>query len=342
MKTANIVLDYQNTITRPPQALPTMMAQACASDGATIAAWRELWLANIRANKEKFGSFADHAVGKLHGSAEGLPVIVAGSGPSLKLNIEHLKDRPKFMKLVSCLHNFHAMEDAGANVDYYVSLDAQELTVEEVSEGGTRSADEYWELTKDKTLVCVICTHPKLLEKWQGKVLFFNVPVPEKAYMDEVFAIERFMQWFSTGGCVLGAATYFAKAYLGCPTCLFVGADFSFSNRDKVKFHYWDSKYDKSIGETLKAVDVYGNTVRTWGSYYNFKQWFDYLSNVVPGIWINCTEGGIFGAYREGNIQSILYLDLLDAYKMFKIHDNIEYQAKNPSVEGPGSNVILI
>jgi hypothetical protein len=342
MKTANIVLDYQPTISRPPQALKTMFNQACSSDGATIQAWREQWLANIRANKIKYGSFADHAAGSLHGSAEGLPCIIAGSGPSLKLNIEQLKNRPKFMKLLSCLHNFHAMEDNDCNVDYYFSLDAGEITVGEVSEGGKRTEEEYWELTTDKTLICVICTHPKLLEKWRGKVLFFNVPVPNKGYMDEVMAIEPFHQWFSTGGNVLGAATYFAKGYLGCPACIFVGTDFAFSNRDQIKFHYWDSKYDASIGETIRAVDIYGNSIKTWGSYYNFKQWFDYLTNVMPGIWINSTEGGIFGAYREGNIQSILYLDLQDAYRMFTIHDNIKYQAENPSVEGPGSHVILI
>jgi len=322
--------------------LKSLFQQACCSDEATVKAWAKEWIANIKANKKKYSSFADHSAGMLHGSAEGLPCIIAGSGPSLKLNIGMLKHRPKYMKLLSCLHNFHAMEDNDANVDYYFSLDAGYITVGEVSEGGKRTEEEYWELTKDKTLICVICTHPKLLEKWRGRVLFFNVPVPDKAYMAEVMAIEAFHQWFSTGGNVLGAATYFAKGFLGCPTCIFVGADFSFSNRDKVKFHYWDSKYDENIGETLRTVDVYGNSVKTWASYYSFKKWFDYLTNVMPGIWINATEGGIFGAYREGNIQSILYLDLENVYKMFKIHDNIEYQAKNPSVEAPGSHIILI
>lgn len=342
MKTANIILEYQGTIQRPPQSLQSMYSSASSSDGATITAWRDKWLANISANKIKYGNFAEHAVGKLHSSAEGLPAIIAGSGPSLKLNIGQLKNRPKCMKLVSCLHNFHAMEDNEARVDYYVSLDAGDITVGEVSEGGTKTADEYWDLSRDRTLVCYIGTHPELLEKWQGKVLFFNAPVPDEKFMKDVHAIEPFYQWVSTGGNVLGASMYFAKAYLGCPTCVFVGADFSFSNRDKVKFHYWDSKYDSVIGNTINAVDIFGNTVKTWPSYFSFKTWFDYVVNVMPGIWINSTEGGIFGSYREGNIQALIFLDLDKTFQIFGIHDNIRYQAENPSILSDKSNVLLI
>jgi hypothetical protein len=319
-----------------------MFQQACSSDSDTIAAWRDKWIANIVSNKKKYGSFADHSVGKLYGLSKGLPFIIAGSGPSLKLNIQELKNRPSFMPLVSCLHNFHAMEDNDARVDYYVTLDAGEITVGEVSEGGSRTAEEYWDLTKDRKLIAYIGTHPALLEKWQGEVYFYNTPVPEIKFREDVDAIEYFHQWFSTGGSVLGACMYFGRCYLGCPTTLFVGADFSFSNRDKVKFHYWDSKYDAAIGEVIKAVDLFGNTVKTWPSYYNFKNWFDYVTNVMPGIWINCTEGGIFGAYREGNIQSLIQLDLVKAYEIFNLHDKIEYQAKNPSQPGAGSDILII
>ena len=65
-----------------------------------------LCLQEIKANKEQVGSFKDHGIGKLFGAHQYLPVVVAGSGPSLAGNGEQLKERGG-IPLVSCLHNFH-------------------------------------------------------------------------------------------------------------------------------------------------------------------------------------------------------------------------------------------
>lgn len=341
MKTANIVLEYQHTIPAPPLPLKDMYAVACRIDNATMDVWGEKWIANISANKQRFGCFAEMGIGQEWGKWAGKPVIIAGSGPSLRKNVEFLKDRPSSVGLVSCLHNFHYMEDNEANPEYYVSLDAGPITIDEVSEGGKRSADEYWQITKHRTLIAYIGSDPHLLDKWQGKILFFNAPIPSEIIKTRIDSIEIFHQWISNGGNVLGACLYFAKGYLGSPIVMFVGADFSFSNEHAIKFHPWDSKYDASMGDYLRAVDIYGNSVKTWASYWGFKQWFDFVAYTCPGIFVNCTEGGIFGAYREGNIAKVLQMDLVDAYKMFNVHDNIKFQAEYPSAQEQGNRVIL-
>jgi hypothetical protein len=341
VKQATLTLELQPYIQAPPQTLNSMYASACSSDGPTIQAWRSKWIANITQNSKNFGPFASKGIGNLFQSWLGSPVIVAGSGPSLALNIGKLKNRPKCIKLISCLHNFHAMEDNDAEVDYYVSLDAGPITVHEVSEGGSRTPDEYWELTAKRKLVAFIGSDPELLTKWRGELYFFNAPVPDTSYMEEVSAIDPLHQYISNGGNVLGACLYFAKGWLGAVSTIFVGADFAFSNREKVKFHYWDSQYDKSIGETLRVVDIYGNSVRTWPSYWNFKLWFDYVSMVCPGHYINATEGGCFGAYREGNIMSILQLELDKVFEMYSLSDKLIYRAENPTIAPNGKDVIL-
>jgi hypothetical protein len=341
MKTANIILELQHTIQQPPQSLGEMYSTACRADDVTMQVWEEKWIANIKENKERFGTFCDKGIGLEFGKWEGKPVIVAGSGPSLRKNVQFLKDRPKFMALVSCLHNFHFMEDNEAKPDYYVSLDAGPVTIEEVSEGGSKSPDEYWEMTKDRTLVCYIGTDPKLLEKWQGKILFFNAPIPSERIKNRIDEIEIFHQWVSNGGNVLGACMYIAKGYLGSPATIFVGADFSFSNEHEIKFHPWDSKYDANLGQVIKTVDIYGNSIKTWGSYWGFKIWFDFVAYTCPGFYINATEGGIFGAYREGNIAKVMQMDLLDAYRMFNVHENLRFQANSPNAEDHKNNLIL-
>jgi hypothetical protein len=341
MKQANIQLELQPYIQYPPQTLQQMYSSACSSDAQTVQAWRSKWISNITQNSKSMGPFAEKGIGKLFNQWVGGTCIVAGSGPSLSLNIAKLKNRPKHIKLISCLHNFHAMEDNGSEVDFYVSLDAGPITIHEVSEGGTKTPDEYWEMTANRTLIAFIGSDPDLLKKWKGTIYFFNAPVPDDGYMKEVAEIDPFHQYVSNGGNVLGACLYIAKGWLGALTTVFVGSDFAFSNRDKVKFHYWDSQYDASIGQTIRVVDIFGNSVKTWPSYHNFKLWFDYVTMVCPGIYINATEGGTLGSYREGNIMSILQMDLDKVFEMNSLSEKLKYRVEEPTAPIAGKDVIL-
>lgn len=327
-----ILLDFQPYIMSPPVSPETAHSNACKADGPTINHWRETWLRNIKQNKERFGSFKEKSVGLLYGEAEGKPCIIAGAGPSLKHSIHKLKDRPKDMLLISCLHNFHYMEDNEANVDYYVTLDAGPITIKEVCEGGTRSEEEYWDATAGKKLIAYVGSHPDLLSKWKGEIYFFNAPIPDEELTTKIAEIEPFHLYIESGGCVLGTCMFFAKGFLGTQVTIFIGADFSFSNTTKTQFHPWDSDYDKNIGNCIHAVDIFGNRVLTWMSYYNFKNFFEVVAQRVPGVYINATEGGILGAYREGNIIQIKQMWIDDVFDMFSLHRHKKDQALNPEI----------
>lgn len=327
LKKKEVVLEYVNYIQSSPVGAQNLYSTACGNDGPTINKWRDIWLKNIKANKAKFGSFADKSIGKLYNSQRYKPVIVAGSGPSLASNGHELAARGDIC-LVSCLHNFHFFEDRDVKVDYYVTLDAGEVTIEEVSEGGSKTEEEYWEITKDRTLLAYIGTSPKLLEKWRGEVLFYNAPQPDPVLDAQIDEVEKFSTYVSSGGNVLGASVYIAKAIMGANPIAFVGADFSFSY-DK-KFHGWDSKYDINLGTVMRSVDVFGNKVLTWPSYHGFKCYFDWMAETVPGIYINCTEGGTFGAYNEGNIMSVRQMDLQDFFGMYHLNDVVKENALDP------------
>lgn len=327
-KTAEITLEYQNYIQEPPVQPASLYQQACSNDAKTLEVWRPTWIKNIRENKAKFGSFADMGLGQLWGTLKYRPAIIVGSGPSLKRNAADLKDRGE-IAVISCLHNFHYLEDLGVGADYYVTLDAGDVTLEEVSEGGSKTAEEYWALTKDKTLLAYVGTSPRLLEKWQGKIYFYNCPMSDPEIEAEIDAIETFRTYVSPGGNVLGACLYIAKAIMGANPIAFMGADFCFSY-DK-QFHGWKSKYDASIGQVLRTVDVFGNKVYTWPSYHGFKCFFDWVTLNVPGAYYNCTEGGTFGAFPEGNLMSVRQLDLTDFIRMFHLHEEIREACVRPS-----------
>lgn len=326
-KYAHVKLEYQNQILDFPIAPKQLYAQACSNDAITVDSWRDIWLANMRENKKRFGTFKEHSAGKLFKMFEHKPCIIAGSGPSLGENVAVLKDRGN-IPLVSCLHNFHLMEDNGAHPDFYVSLDAGEIVLEEISEGGTKSADEYWEMTKDRKLIAYIGSSPKLFEKWKGEVYLFNSALPDHELMKKIDEIETFRCYVSNGGNVLGACLYLSRGFLGCCPVAYVGADFCFSYDHK--FHPWDSKYDKKLGYVVKAVDVYGNKRLSWQSYMNFKGWFEQLAVQSPQIFINCSEGGCFGAFPEGNVSAIQQMKLARFLFMYRMHEELTDQMTSP------------
>lgn len=328
MKKREMICEYQPYIFNTPVPANRLRSNAVSADDITIETWKEKWLANIRANKKHFGSFKKHSLGNLYNQFLHRPVIIAGSGPSLKHNAHKLKDR-NGIPLVSCLHNFHYFEDLGLEPEYYVTLDAGPIVLEEVSEGGSKTPDEYWDLTKDRKLIAFIGTDPRLFEKWQGEVYLYNAPVPDTDYEQQVDEIEQFRCSVSNGGNVLGSCLYISKGFFGAGSIIFVGADFSF-DPENMRFHGWDSKYDKNVGYTVPMYNVFGHKVKSWQSYKNFKDWYDWVSIQVPGIYINCTEGGCLGSYAEGNLHTIRQMDLDACLDMYNMSKHIKEQALSP------------
>jgi hypothetical protein len=321
-------LEFSQYIPHPPVASKQLHQQACSNDEVTINSWRSQWIEQAQKNHKKYGPFANLNVGSLYGTHEGGSVIVAGAGPSLGVNIDVLAEASHSTPVISVLHNFHYMVDHGVNVDYFVSLDAGDVTIPEISEGGSHNHEYYLDATKDKTLIAFIGSHPKLLDSWKGNILFMNAPIPDQEVTDAYDALEPFNNFVGNGGNVLGACVYIAKM-MGALTVAYVGADFSFSY-DK-RFHPWPSKYDYKLGNSYRIVDIFGHSVHTWGSYHNFKSWFEYVACEVPGIWINCSEGGCLGAYPQGNIQQIQQMSLSYFKNAYNVHKAVEWQMQNPS-----------
>jgi len=318
--------ELQPYIFAPPRTPEDMYAQSTRNDQVTVDSWRGDWIRNYRQNQAFLGGFAKFSLGELHQAELHNPCILVGSGPHLKRNAHLLKD-VKGIPIISCLHNFHFLEDLGVKVDYYVSLDAGPVTIEEVSEGGDPSKD-YWEMTKGKKLIAYAASHPDLIAKWKGELYVFNCPIPAPDITQSLEEIEKFNVHVSTGGNVLGACMYIAKAYLGCSTTIFVGASFSFDNESH--FHAWSSKYDDKLGSYIKVPDIFGYKVKTWQSYNNFCNWFNLISLQVPGEYINCTEGGTLGAYAEGNLITIQQMDLKDCLSRFSMSEHTRQMCEDP------------
>ena len=316
-----MVLTFQQTLDQPPVSKDAMHGQACSNDAVTVAHWRKIWLDHVKANTAKHDVLNMTAMSEF-GKHSFHPVIVAGSGPSLKKNAALLAKRPSEIGLVSCLHNFAYFTDLGIQADGYTNLDSGDITVPEMSQGGKHPPEYYWDATKDATLIAALVSKPELLDRWKGKILFFNSPVPDLLYMQEQQAICPLELYYNVGGNAMGAAYYHARAILGGMPIAFVGADFAFDYTRK--FHSWDSPYDAQFAGVIPVTDVFGNRVYTWPSYANFAQWFNSQSlggtGNNPVMIINCTEGGIFGAFPQGNIKTVHQMALVDFLTIYTHH----------------------
>jgi hypothetical protein len=315
-------LMYQDYIPNPPMNSAQLYSKACSNDSLTLESWREQWLEQMATNAKNYDVIGNTIMSE-YNKQKNKPVILAASGPSLKKNIEELAKNKNDMCLVSCCHNFAYFVDNGVKADYYVNLDAGEITYTELGEGGEKSNEYYWEKTKDYTLITCSTAYPKFLNSWKGPIRFFNVCPPDSEFLVRAKAILDFPTYFNVGGNTLGAVLYFSRAILAGGTMIFIGADFSFSYDQH--FHSWDSPYDDKFAGLTPWIDVFGNKVQSWGSYINFKHWFDFIACGGKGgavqNFINCTEGGILGAYPQGNIRQITQMTLREALYMHNLPD---------------------
>ncbi len=322
----------------PPKSKADLQKTYSASDDITVKSWWNEWKANKIENWRLFNP-KEKTTMQDYGKFAYRPCIIAGSGPSLKKNAELLKDR-NGIGLVSVLHNFGYFEEIGIVPDYYLNLDAGDITIGEAAEGIKEVYDvtknlsqankiayldkiNFWDRTKGKTLVTALHCNPELHKRWQGTIQWFDTALHG---MNEAVAetIPEMNDWnfiYQTGGNALGACLYHARAVLGSTPIAFIGADFCFGGG---KFHAWDSPYDAQCQGTMPCVDIYGQHQETWPSYYGFKTWFEFqacggLGN-TPHTFINCTEGGIFGSYPEGNIIQVKQIKLLEFLREYNLH----------------------
>jgi len=327
-----------------PNGKESAWKAATNCDELTIKSWEKQWVDQTAANSKNY-DFVKNSAFNAHMACYGKPVILMGAGPSLKKNWKELVgdgDKSigrKDLKIVAGVHNFPFCEDRNlmTSDDYYIVLDAGDITIREMSEGGSHDPDWYWDRTKDRTLIAYHGTHPGFIAKWKGPVLWYTTPYASLALAVEISKYVDISKTpgFNVGGNVMGAAMYFARAVLGCSIPVFIGMDLCFSYDHK--FHAWDSQYDAKFSGVMPWIDIYGNRVWTWGSYFGFKNWFDYMACGGSGnnahLWINATEGGIMGAYHEGNIRQIIQIDLKTVLHMFNMSNLLPEMLKK-SVSG--------
>ena len=332
-------LTYQMYIASPPRTKEQMWTTACANDKTTSESWRSKWLDHIERNVKENKADERMVDGMLRQHAY-KPCLCVASGPSLNRNFMFIKMLPKEIPVISVLHNYHRFIDTDTRCDAFVTLDAGDIVIKEMAEGGSKTPEEYWESTKNQTLITGLVTPPELVKKWKGKVYFFSATIPDEEFMVALPKLTKNKWVYSVGGHTFGAAMYHAAWIWGCSELALVGADYAFDYMHQ--FHPWKTDYDKKFFGVMPCTDVWGNRVYSWPSYQNFRAWVEFQAmggNSDHHVRIvNCTEGGTVGAYPEGNImqvQQLLLKDWVDQHARWQ-----KYQGEVVKRSGEGDYVI--
>jgi len=265
----------------------------------TLEGWEKIWTKNLVENNNRW-NFQKYSAKKLKDTNKRGACFLIGAGPSLKYNIRFLKDKKGI--IIASSHILKTLLANGIKPHYVIVLDAKDVQAEFLDVG-----DE----SKNLTLISDILVSPLIWDKWKGKVLFFQAETFDKI-KEMIRKYTDFDCEITTGGHVIGAA-YIIACSMKSKRIVFVGTDYCNDLSPAIK--YSNNLYgedDKNSGsDAMITCDIQGKGVYTLLRQYINKFWLDCISFQFPDIeHINATEGGILGAYLEGNLKTIKQMRL--------------------------------
>lgn len=271
--------------------------------------YEKLWISHAKANKRRV--FEDGwAASELLDLGTDKAAVIIGAAPSVRSQVGYLRDLQSNGNylLYSVSSGLRFLLDNGITPHYCMVMDADP--------GIARFFEGIDERAKDVILIASVCTDPKIIEKWPGKVKWITVYTSIEALN------RKFQKYYRpVNGCGImfpalcsqyNTAVVSAYRVSGCRVLIFVGNDLSFPD-EKDSRYYVDRDDLKDEWKRFPHPDIYGNKVFTTYNFLTLKMAIeDYLQRLfvecvsmegrVPWFF-NATGSGIFGvSKRHGNL----------------------------------------
>lgn len=257
---------------------------------ATLLRFNDLWRQNFQANRNAIQN--NPGIVALSGKFKGIPAIVVGAGPSLDKNINLLGRAQDFALILASDAALKPLLAHGVRPSLVVCLDPQE-EITKFFQGVSH---------RGMTLIAPSIVHPRVLNLWEGNVIFFHKHAPDIPALVEIADQIPKIGRLTPGGSVLSIA-YDLAFQSGANPIIFTGQDLSYP---KKQTHSRDSE-DEATGlePTLQKqrdnivfeTDVHGRSLPTLKSMSVSKQWFNWAFTTWkrpgPTQIINCSEAGI-------------------------------------------------
>jgi len=254
--------------------------------GNTLRFRIKAWIDNFQANQDAI--HGRPGVAELGGLFEGLPAAVVGSGPTLDRNIKDIHMLKDKCLLIACDSAVKALEKFNAHPDIVMVTDSK-----------ARVADFLRGIDVDRyTFVADTFIHPDTVEVLKdAKRLYWysTLPIESCPFTGALNEWTGYIGNLGTGGCVATTAWWMAsRVFLSDPTIL-IGLPQAFYDpanmySQEVNNTVETEPYESHLVETH---DIFGKPCYTYPALQSFAYWFQDAFLQIPGIHINCSEGGI-------------------------------------------------
>lgn len=236
-----------------------------------------LWLDNYRKNRilniQRFERDCS-AVNKV--------VVLVGSSPAVKRQIDTLKGLDEHYIIVACNAVYSYLVQNGVKVDYVFAIEAgwhigRDLSIQDES----------------TTLIASPFVCPSILHKWTGTKAFYYLGGGNQYHAE--LLNDGIKDIDVGGGNVVSTAMLWAYKYLAAREFIFIGLSFCYYDD-----YYFDQRSTTAVGgfdqPPIYTVDMYGQAVKTTMPLMMYKTWIEGYSRLLTGAhFINCTEDGAFG-----------------------------------------------
>ena len=261
---------------------------------ATLEKFGLEWMRNFIRNTGNI--LSSPGIGVLKGAFSGLPVFIAGAGPSLSKNVSALKKVGNRGLIISSDTAFPVLAGSGIRPDLIVSIDSLRLNTNHLKYCDTDGIylaayptinPAAFGLFSGRTFLALSGNPVELLLK----DMLSGIPVPD------------------TGGSVTTIAFFLARLF-GAGAVIMAGQDFAYSgglpysrgtyfltNITEVsgRHNTAESLVRNLIisGDPVLNYDNYGVKHQTTGKMLNWKKWFEYKIRDFRGSCVDSTEGGL-------------------------------------------------
>jgi hypothetical protein len=263
---------------------------------ATVLRFNDLWKRNFQANLSKIRQ--SPGVQSLKNKFKELPCVVVGAGPSLDKNIQHLSHIKENALIIAGDAALKPLLSHNIIPSIVVCLDPQE----DIAKFFTGVSHQ------GMTLVAPTIVHPKILDVWEGRVVFYNKYAPDIPLLTQIQNALPKLGVLTPGGTVLSVAYDLAFQSASDPI-IFVGQDLSYENKTiyarggETGNQNWDTICHNQSENIVYETDIRGQKLPTIKAMSVTKQWFhwaftNWKRNAQLTIY-NCSEGGILTDHCE-------------------------------------------
>lgn len=266
--------------------------------------------------------FGDYLFGKF----KGIPAIICGAGPSLKKNVELLKNLKDRALIFSGGSGTTVINSFGMDPHFGVAIDPNMTQISRIV-GLTSFETPFFYRHRLYHEALDFIHGPHLYNTGAGG---YSLP----GYFEKKLGIVA-DEPIDEGHNVINYALNLAYA-MGCNPIITVGVDLAYSDNESyppgVKVHALhdfkvDFKTKQTREELLVKGDIYGKDVFTLWKWIRESDWYSYFAKTTPEVkLINATEGGIgFEGVENLTLQEVTDRYLSDCYDLFgRVHSTLQ------------------